>query len=479
MTRSEFQAIYDQGADACYALFEATVAQMQAAIDALAARMAELEARLSKDSHNSSKPPSSDALSRKPKSLRPKGDKPTGGQKGHPGTTLCWSNQPDEILGHAPSVCAGCGQCLDAVVPESCERRQVYDLPPMRLRVTEHRALAKLCPACGCLTHGAFPEGVTQPVQYGPGVRALCVYLQINHLLPFERTQQILSDLFGASLSEGSLANFLASCHQRLEGVEAAIKMAIPQAPVAHFDETGARIDKKLHWLHVAATESLTYYAPHARRGRPALEAVGILPAFGGTAVHDAWASYLAYDCAHALCNAHLLRELAFLKEQMRQPWAEQAIALLCDIKKAVEAAKTAGAERLDPLARLRFRARYQWVVQEGMRANPPAQPPFKRGRPKQSAARNLLDRMDRYRCCVLAFMDDFAVPFDNNLAERDLRMVKVQQKVSGCFRTLAGAQQFCRIRGYISTMRKQGADVLAALRSAFQGQPLVPALQG
>jgi transposase len=455
-------------------------ANLKAQNQALSHRVQELEARLAKDSHNSGKPPSSDGLARKPKSLRPKGDKPTGGQPGHPGSTLCLSEHPNKTVKHAPAACAGCGRSLKDVASEGFERRQVYDLPPLALRITEHRAISKTCPACRRLNCGSFPGGVTQPVQYGPGVRALCIYLQVNHLLPFERTQQIFSDLFGGSLCQGSLANFQALCHERLEGVETAIKEAVTQAAVVHFDETGGRIGKTLHWLHVAATDTLTYYAPHEKRGRPALEAIGVLPSLWGTAVHDAWVSYFAYGCRHSLCNAHLLRELTFIDEQMHQPWARAAIALLCDIKKAVEAAKTAGGGSLSPQERLRYLARYQWVIKEGLLANPPGQrpPQPKRGRPKQSPARNLLDRMDRYRSCVLAFMDDFAVPFDNNLAERDLRMVKVQQKVSGCFRTLAGARQFCRIRGYISTLRKQGIDVLSALRSIFAGLPLMPALQ-
>jgi transposase len=294
MTRAEFQLIYDQGPDACFALFE----QMQRAIQALSARVEELEerlAQLSKDSHNSSKPPSADPPAKKPKSLRPQTGRASGGQKGHPGTTLCLSDEPDQIIVHAPHRCGGCGQSLESVAAQSLERRQVFDLPPLALSVTEHQALCKRCPTCQHLSCAPFPQAVPQLLQYGPGVRALCVYLQQAHLLPFERTQQILSDLFGCHPSEGSLANFLCLCHQRLAPVEAAIKEAIQEAPVAHFDETGARIGGKLHWLHVCGTQSLTYYAPHAKRGKPALEDIGILPAFCGTAVHDAWASYLSF----------------------------------------------------------------------------------------------------------------------------------------------------------------------------------------
>ena len=483
MTRDEFQAIYDSGPDACFAL----VQQMQATIQALAARVEELTAqvaqlqeRLNKDSHNSHKPPSSDAFARKPKSLRPKSNKPSGGQPGHPGTTLCLSDQPHQIVEHSPAVCSGCGGSLAEVTAEGCERRQVHDLPPLALEVTEHRTLCKRCPICRTATAAAFPAGVSQPVQYGPGVRTLCVYLQYHHLLPYERTQQLLWDLFGAAPCEGSLAHFGTLCHERLSEAEAAIQEAILAAPVVHFDETGVRIAKKLHWLHVAGTEQFTFYAPHAQRGKPAFEAIGVLPGFRGTAVHDAWASYWGYPCAHALCNAHLLRELTGLQEQKHQPWAAQAIALLGEIKQTVEAAKAAGASALTPVQCRFFEARYEYVLHWGRVANPapPVAASPKRGRPKQSAAQNLLERMARHRVSVLAFLYDFSVPFDNNLAERDLRMIKVHQKVSGCFRSFSGAAQFCRIRGYLSTLRKQGVDVLAALRRVFAGDPFIPVVQ-
>ena len=480
MTRAEFQSVYNQGPDATFALFQS----MQQALALLNARVNELEACLSKDSHNSSRPPSQDGLVRKPKSLRQKSGLKSGGQPGHPGSTLCLSEQPDEVVLYSPSTCTGCGHCLDAVPITGFERRQVYDLPPLLLWITEHRVEEKVCPHCHRHTPRDFPASVSQTVQYGGRVKALCVYLQQYQLLPFGRTQQLIADLFGGSLCEGTLSRCLSACHKHLAPVEASIQQALQNASVAHFDETGVRIQKKLHWLHTASTPSLTFLAPHAKRGRQALDAIGILPAFGGTAVHDAFASYFGYHCAHALCNAHLLRDLLFIKEQTQQPWAEKMIALLLSIKKTVEATKVCGQAtkvcgqtHLPSKAINAFEEQYQALVEEGFTANPAVAPSGKRGRTKKSAARNLLERLAVHRKAVLAFMYDFAVPFDNNLAERDLRMVKVQQKVSGCFRSEDGAEIFCRIRGYISTLRKQGIPVLSALQSALEGNPICPRL--
>jgi transposase len=320
--------------------------------------------------------------------------------------------------------------------------------------------------------------------QYGPRIKALCVYLQEYHLLPFARTQELLADLFGCTLCEGTLLNALAACHVRLAPVEAAIKRAVQQAEVGHFDETGIRVGKRLGWLHTAGTASLTLLASHARRGQEAMDAIGVLPAFTGTAVHDAFASYFGYACSHALCNAHLLRELTFITEQGQaqgqtpQPWAEEMAALLLSIKAAVETAQAAGLLHLPTPCLTDFEAQYGALIETGLGANPARAPSGRRGRTKQTPARNLLARLDTQRTAVLAFMSHFAVPFDNNQAERDLRMAKVRQKVSGCFRSEEGAAMFCRIRGYLSTLRKQGIPLLTALQSVFMGNPVVPTLR-
>ena len=471
LTREEFQVHYEQGPDAVFALFEQQTAQIMA----LSTRVQELEARLNKDSHNSSKPPSSDGLSKKPVSLRKQSGKPSGGQRGHPGRTLQQVATPDTVLIHSPSACQICGHSLESVPSSGEERRQVFDLPPLRLHVSEHRSRAKVCPLCQTSNRACFPPNVTQPVQYGERIQALVVYLMHYQLLPFARTQQLLSDLFDCSLSEGTLSSVLQECYQTLAPVETAIKQSLVQADVIQCDQTGIRSEGSLSWLHSSSTDRLTFYAPHCKRGHLATEAIGILPAFRGRSVHDAWAPYFRYTCSHALCNAHLLRELIGLYEQDHQPWMRRMIVLLLGIKRAVDRHKAAGAVELPSAKRAAYVACYQRLIEQGFELNPPAAPTGKRGRTKQTPARNLLDRMQTHQDAVLAFAHDFRVPFDNNLAERDLRMVKVRQKVSGCFRSAEGAKQFCRIRGYISTMRKQGYDLMKTLQSVFARQPVYP----
>jgi transposase len=486
LSRDEILAVYAAGPEAVVALVESLLArlsQQQQQIDALAARVHELEACLSQDSHNSSKPPSSDGLGRIPRtrSLRQASGKKPGGQPGHAGHTLKWWAQPDEVTEHSPVTCSGCGACLLPIDAATAQCRQVHELPPLRLRVIEHRVLTKACPQCQQLNQGQFPEHVTESVQYGLRLKALAVYLLHYQLLPFERTRELLSDLFtvapAVAPSVGTLATAVVQCHERLAPVETALKEAIANSRVAHFDETGVRVAQQLCWLHEAGTPLLTHYACHSKRGTIATAEIGILPAFAGTAVHDAWRAYGTYSCAHGLCNAHLLRELTFIQEQTGQPWTGALKSLLCEIKEAVADAQTQGQEQLGAKSQARFVRRYRALLVQGLKANPAPPASGQRGRTKQSQAKNLLDRLVRHESWVLAFLRDFAVPFDNNLAERDLRMVKVQQKVSGCFRSPAGVAAFCRIRGYISTLRKQSDHVLTALESVFIGTPYLPAL--
>jgi transposase len=475
LTRDEILAVYAAGPEAVVALVE----QLQAQLLALTERVAALEARWAKDSHNSHQPPASDGLARKTRSLRQKSGKKPGGQPGHPGSTLRWSEHPERIVTHAPDRCAQCGTPLAAGSERGGERRQVVDLPPLRLAVSEHRALQRVCPHCQTTTQAAFPPHVSHPVQYGPGIKALTVYLTQYQLLPWERASQLLADLFGHAPGEGSLATFLSTCFTRLEPVEAAIREAIRAAPVAQMDETGVRIAGKTRWLHYVGTPTLALYAWHGKRGREGIEAAGVLPEFAGTRVHDAWAPYLSYGGPYALCNAHLLRELTFIAEQTKQGWASELIGELLAMKAAVEQAQAAGATALPEAQRQAWAARYAAKVAAGLEQNPAPAATGKRGRPKQSAAKNLLDRLGQHQGAVLAFLNDFAVPFDNNLAERDLRMMKVQQKISGGFRTPTGASHFCRIRGCIVTLRKRGDHVLTALQSIFTDSPCLPALSG
>lgn len=480
MTRDEFQAVYEAGPDALFALFE----QMQATIAALTARVQQLENQLATRSHNSSKPPSSDGFAKKTKSRREKSGKKPGGQAGHPGRTLEMVAHPDHTLCHFPAQCPCCGEALADVTATQVERRQVFDLPPVVVEVTEHQVGTKQCPRCGCATRGEFPAWVTQPVQYGCGLLSLLVYLVVFQMLPWQRTRELLADLYGVKIGGGTLAAAVARCFAGLAGTAARIREALQQAKVVGFDETGVRINGKLFWWHTASTPELTQYHVHARRGREGMDAGGILPEFGGRAIHDGWGSYAAYGCEHGLCNAHHLRELTYLVEREGQEWAAELIEVLVLAQRRVEEARAAGAQELDAVTREVIETEYRRLVQVGWEANPataePASPPPaspKRGRPAQSKARNLLSRLERYERETLAFVYDFDVPFENNQSERDLRMMKVQQKISGGFRSEEGAHSFGRIRGYLSTMRKQAQPMLTAIENVFLGHPVVPSL--
>lgn len=456
------------------------LATLKAENAALRDRVQTLEEQVAKDSHNSHKPPSSDGLAKpKPKSLRSPSAKSTGGQPGHPGQTLRMVEKPDRTIRHVVERCNDCGRTLAQQAPDRVERRQVFDLPEPKLEVTEHQGEVKTCP-CGHVNRAAFPPEAAAPVQYGPRVKSVAVYMGEYQLLPFDRLAEIMRDLFACeSFSEGTLANFKADCSRRLEPVEAAIRGLATAAPVAGFDETGVRATGSLHWLHTVSTRLLTWYYAHKRRGCEAMDAAGILSEYRGCAVHDFWKSYFDYGCDHALCNGHLLRELVFLWEEQSQKWAKAMIDHLLAIKAAVATAGAAGMSALPPSDQGRLLKTYERIVQAGYAQNPvaPAHGPKRRGRRKQSKARNLLDRFRDYPDSILAFMRDFDVPFDNNQSERDLRMMKLRQKISGTFRSFQALLNFCRIRGYVSTARKNGVNALDALQRVFLGNPFVPAV--
>ena len=475
LTREEARAIYDAGAEPSV---EALCA-LSLEVDQLGERVKALEGQLATNSRNSSKPPSSDGPRKpKPRSLRRRGERKPGGQKGHPGHTLKSVEHPDHTVVHRVGECEECHAPLGDERPTETHKRQVFDLPPPQaLESTEHQAEIKRCPHCGHVNKAAFPEGVNAPVQYGPRVKAIAVYLRQYQLLPSQRTCELFSDLFSCELSEGTLANILEAAHGLLAEPVAEIARQITAAPVAHFDETGCSVNARRQWLHVACTDKLTYYQVHPKRGTEAMDHIGILPKFTGRAIHDHWKPYLTYLCDHGLCNAHHLRELVFVHEQHAQSWAEHMIECLLAIKETVDQARTT-TDRLSERQIRDFEARYQRVLDEGYAENPlPTPPPGKkkRGRRKKTKPRNLLERLDDYRTQTLAFMYDFNVPFDNNQAERDGRMVKVQQKISGTFRSEAGAGAFCRIRSYISTVRKHAVNVIEAMLGAFVRNAFVP----
>lgn len=456
------------------------IEQLQAQIAALTQQVKDLQDRQAKDSHNSSLPPSSDRFGRPRTSLRKKSEKNSGGQEGHPGSTLRFYEQPDEVIEHRVTTCASCQQDLRAVEACVTVRRQVVDIPEPRLLVQEHRAEHKRCPRCQHLTVAPFPPNVTAPIQYGPRVGAVAVYLSQQQLLPMERTTEILADLVGVQMSEATVGELIQRAASHLIGVEQQIKAALIQAPVIHQDETGVRVAGKGYWVHVTSTASLTQYHVDASRGQEALNRIGILPHFQGISIHDAWGSYFLYDCEHALCLVHVLRELVFQAEEQGAVWAAELTDLLLSMKEATQQAREQGKLWLDPLEVLDWEVAFVRLLDEADHLTPRATaPPGTKGRIKQSAARNLLDRLRKHLKAVFCFLEDLRVDFDNNLAERDLRMIKVQQKVSGCFRSLAGAQAFSRLRGYLSTLRKQGLPLLSALQATLSGHPLLPSFEG
>jgi transposase len=477
LSEAEIRAVYRQGEEAVVELIQT----MNQAILALTQRVQVLEDRLSKDSHNSNKPPTSDGLKKPaPKSLRKRHGRKRGGQVGHPGTTLQAVSHPENVEVHRVECCSSCQASLAGVSAEAVEKRQVFDLPPLRIEVTEHQAERKRCPHCGAVTRAEFPASVGQPVQYGPQILSQMVYLNQYQMIPLERVGEMLAEFYGQAVSDGTIVEACQELAGQLQRVNQAVRTHLTeQESLVHFDETGCRVEGKLHWLHSASTEQLTWYAVHPHRGQEAMEAMQILPALQGRAMHDGWKSYFAYPCAHALCNAHHLRELQFLQERYSQEWQKGLADLLLEIKAAVEKAVQAGQTALSLQQRTTFERRYEALIQQGYRANPSperlANQPKKRGRLKRSPPLNLLERLRDHQAAVLAFMHDFKVPFDNNQAERDIRMMKVKQKVSGCFRSSQGAETFCQIRGYLSTARKNGLSALEALRMALAGTPFYP----
>jgi transposase len=483
-TRDEIHRAFLQGEQAVVELFTEVGQQVETLarhVETQAAALKDVQARLGKTRAHRSKPPSSDGYA-KPKrttSLRQPGQQPRGGQPGHEGDTLKRVATPDQTEVHPVVACHHCGADLLDVAVTTHEERQVFDIPAIRIEVTAHRAEVKTCPGCGLENRGIFPVGVSGPVQYGLGVKTWATYFQTQHFVPVERTAQILEDLVGHRVAEATLMKAQRECAVAIAPATAAIKAQLRDAPVAHFDESGLRVQGKLQWLHVASTERLTDYTVHAKRGPVAMDAAGILPGFVGRAVHDHWKSYFTYtDGSHALCNAHHLRELKFIHEQYDQAWAETLSTLLVEIKTAVDTARADGQTALPADTVVAFEQRYAAALKAGYERNPrppPVTEGKKRGRPAQTPPLNLLDRLRDFRAETLAFLHDFRVPFDNNLAERDVRMVKVKQKVSGGFRTAEGAQGFAQIRGYLSTARKQAVNVFTAIRDAFAGCPLIP----
>ena len=433
-------------------------------------KIAELEARLNKNSRNSNKPPSSDGLQKKPRQKpafpRKKGKK-SGGQAGHRGKTLEMVSTADHINSLLPSQCA-CGQNLDKSSGKVVETRQVFDLPEPKLEVTEHRKLACICPSCGGYNEGKFPADVRAHVQYGTGVQALVVLLNVAFKLPLNKIQSLFSDLYGYAINDSTIIKATQKCHEQLATSEQIIKKKLLGSLVVHFDETGMRIAGKLQWLHTACSKAFTYLFVHPKRGKDALEdEESILPDFTNWAVHDCWRSYFNFaQCLHAICGAHILRELQALKEKEIQ-WASWFKRYLLALYKLSDQGKSA----LSPAQQQKAFKVFDTIWKYADQIEPqPQKTKGKRGRPKATKGRNLLIRLKEHQDALLAFAIHQEVPFTNNEGERDLRPAKTKQKVSGCFRTCKGAQIFARILGFVATTRKQKRSVFDELKMVFSG---------
>jgi transposase len=380
------------------------------------------------------------------------------------------SSSPDVTLILAVRGNCSCGQCLDSTVVTSHIRRQIYDLPEVQLIITEYQAETKICPACQKTNQACFPIEAAARVQYGSRVHGLATYLNVAHFIPFERTSEIINVLCGADLSDGTIDSSLKVAANELLGFETNLKAGLEKQAVLNADETGCKIAGKLNWIHVLSCEMLTFYAHHQKRGYAAIEYMGVLPTYKGTVMHDAWSTYFRLLAIHALCNAHLLRELRALAEHYQQVWAGELRVALQGVYHAYKGGL------LTEHNKTMFLTRFDELLEMGLTANP-VQPRglSKRGRVAQSKGRNLALRCKQHKDAVLRFLLDARVPFDNNLAERDIRMVCVKRKVSGGFRSAEGAAAFCRIRSYISTLKKQGMNVWDGLVSVFRGVTIMP----
>ena len=451
------------------------ISRLNKTIEELNQRIKELSEQLGMNSKNSSKPPSSDGFKKpSPKSLRGNSGKKPGGQFGHPGAHFSITSDPDEIVTHVPSVCRSCHN-YENCVSRACvgETRNVVDAVVI-VKVTAHQTLVMDCPLSGITHKGEFPEDIKAPVQYGANLQALTVALNTVGAVSVSRTHEILSGVFGIPISTGTIVNMVNRCADGLKGILELIRQNIVVTDVGHFDETGTNVDGKTHWVHTASTLMFTLLSINAKRGQEGMDAGGVLPWFLGIAVHDCWSPYWKYQLIlHALCCAHLLRELVAAQERHpEQKWATEFLKLLLDMKTAKEQAIDSGRDELCEEKLLEFDRKYDEIIKQGYAENPllpeDENTEKKRGRKKKGKTLALIERLDNHKASVCLFLHNFEVPFDNNLAERDIRMVKTKTKVSGCFRSLLGAENYLKIMSYVGTARKHGESAYEAIRQAF-----------
>jgi transposase len=438
------------------------------------AEIADLAARVGSNSRNSSKPPSSDGLAKPaPKSLRGKSGRRPGRPKGQPGATMLLTGCPDRVVRHEPSCCSGCAAGLGGAPEAGVIRRQVTEIPEVRAEVTEHQVIGRRC-GCGTVTWAEAPEGVTAPVQYGPRAAAVAAYLWHGQFLSRNRAGQAMADLFGCAPSPGALASMTGKIARAVAPALDVIRTALAGAGVAHFDETGFRVAGRLAWVHSASSGKYVLVTVHGKRGKDGMDAAGVLPAFGGIACHDAWAPYDCYDgvAGHALCNAHVLRELAAVTETGTDGdviWARQAIEALLALKKAADAARAEGLDAVSAETRQEHSRWFREAAAAGTILNAARRSALQRKR--HALATRLASREADY----LRFAFDLRVPFDNNPAEQVIRMSKLRIKVSGCMRSMRGAETFCAIRSYLATAARHGTGWLDALTQAAAGTPWLP----
>ena len=430
-------------------------------------RVAELEMQLSKyenpkNSGNSSVAPSQDPY-RKTKSMRGRSNRQPGGQKGHKGSKLEMVANPDKIVEYQADHCHYCGGSLREA-PVGYQALQVFDLPEIKMEVTEHRILKKACTCCGKISQGSFPEELSQKAQYGNRLKSLCIYLQNYQMLPYGRCGEFIEDLTGHRISCGSLSNFQRESFISLEDYEHQVKQHLLQSTYLHADETGLRFNGNNSWMHVISNKVISFFAHHLKRGKQAMNDIGLLDIYKGTLIHDRFSSYFSYQCEHSLCNAHILRDLTYVEERFDAKWARQIKALLIRAKKHKDK---------DPNIKSSY---YSRIYKQYVNLIRPVIKSYNK-KFKKTDQQRLAFALEKYKHLFLKFLKQPEVPFDNNQAERDLRMIKVKQKVSGCFRSKTHAQYFARIRGYISTVKKNNQPVLKTIQNSLELKPFIPKL--
>ncbi len=436
-------------------------------------RVKVLEGQINKDSHNSHLPPSK-GIFKVIKNSRVKSGRKQGGQKGHPGKTLEMVSNPDKIEVYPVSHCEKCGLDISKMKADRFERRQVFDLPEIKMQTTEHRAETKIC-TCGHVNKSRFPARVNASVQYGINIQTLCISLGNYQFMSYDRISEFMEDLTGYRINESTINKQNILLYQELEIFETAVRKHLENSEVTHHDESGIYCQKKRIWLHSSSTKDCTHYGVDAERGKDAMDRIGILPKRNGKIVHDCWATYFLYTyCEHVLCNVHHIRELIWFEEEENAIWAIKLKTLLLDAKKQVELAKENGKKELETKTIVAIEKQFHAIIEAGIKGIPIPAQVKKRGKPKKPKQLNFLERFVKRKASVLDFMYDFNIPFDNNLAERDIRMIKVKQKVSGTFRSLEGANSFARIRSYISTVKKNKRNVMREIRNALLGKPFL-----